>query len=66
MGKDQVNGLSSKKSFLEKLIQLFRDNLRDERVTIPLMKTLEMLLASDYLSDQELVNEMSELHALTV
>lgn len=40
--------------------------MRDERVTIPLMKTLEMLLASDYLSDQELVNEMSELHALTV
>lgn len=30
------------------------------------MKTIEMLLNSDYLSDQELVNELKEIHALTV
>ena len=51
MGKDKQNGLANKKGFLAKLIQIFNESLREERVTIPLMKTIEMLLTSDYLSD---------------
>lgn len=30
------------------------------------MKTIEMLLASDYLSDQELIEELKQIHSLTV
>lgn len=51
MGRDSEKGLENKKKFLGKLIQIFESNLKDERVTIPLMKTIEMLLTSDYLSD---------------
>jgi len=51
MGKDKENGLNNKKRFMSKLISIFQENLKDERVTIPLMKTIEMLLTSDYLSD---------------
>lgn len=51
---------------MRKLIQIFEDNLKDERVTIPLMKTIEMLLTSDYLSDPELVEELKIIHSLTV
>jgi Tubulin folding cofactor D C terminal len=43
---------SYKKQFLGKLIKIFDLNLKDERVTVPLMKTIEMLLASDYLTEQ--------------
>ena len=30
------------------------------------MKTIEMLLASDYLTDANLIEELHEIHALTV
>jgi hypothetical protein len=52
---------SQKKSFLGKLIKIFDLNLKDERVTVPLMKTIEMLLASDYLTEQTdlLVDELN-------
>jgi hypothetical protein len=40
--------------------------LKEERVTVPLMKTIEMLLTSDYLSEPELSDEFLEIHALTV
>ena len=50
---------------MHKLITIFDYNLKDERVTIPLMKTIEMLLTSDYLSDAGLIEELKKLHALT-
>ena len=40
--------------------------MKDERVTIPLMKTIEMLLESDYLSEDELCPQLKQIHALTV
>lgn len=49
MSKDKEKGTEEKKKFLNKLITLFEQNLKDERVTIPLMKTIEMLLSTDYL-----------------
>ncbi len=59
---------SHKKHFLGKLIRIFELNLRDERVTVPLMKTIEMLLASDYLTEQTeiLLDELTQIHAVTV
>lgn len=66
MGKDEEKGLENKKAFMRKLIQIFNENLRDDRVTIPLMKTIELILNSDYLSDDELVDELKQIHALTV
>ena len=55
-----------KKRFLGKLIQIFEMNLKDERVTVPLMKTIEMLLSSDYLSEADLLEELYQIHAVTV
>ena len=48
-------GIKQKKRFLSKIIAIFELNLKDERVTVPLMKTIEMLLSSDYLSDGNLI-----------
>jgi len=47
-------GISTKKKFLYKLINLYENNLKVDRVTVPLMKTTEMLLAADYLSEPEI------------
>jgi hypothetical protein len=55
-----------KKRFLGKLIKIFEMNLKDERVTVPLMKTIEMLLSSDYLSEADLLDELYQIHAATV
>lgn len=55
-----------KKNFLRKILVIFELNLKDERVTVPLMKTIEMLLSSDYLSDGDLIGELHEVHAITV
>ena len=41
-------------------------NLKDERVTVPLMKTIEMLLSSDYLFEADLLDELYQIHAITV
>ena len=59
---------SHKKLFLGKLIKIFDLNLKDERVTVPLMKTIEMLLASDYLTEQTeiLLEELNQIHSVTV
>ena len=58
--------IERKHKFLEKLCKIYNDCLRDERVTIPLMKTIEMLLESDYLSENELVEDLKVIHGLTV
>lgn len=49
-----------------KLYCIFEKNLKDDRVTIPLMKTIEMLLSSDYLSSNELAKDFCALHTLCV
>jgi tubulin-specific chaperone D len=49
-----------------KLYKIFENNLKDERVTIPLMKTIEMLLSSDYFSNNELAKDFVSLHTLCV
>ena len=42
-------GLKKKQEFLEKLATILDENQKDDRVTVPLMKTVESLLTSDYL-----------------
>ena len=66
MSKDSSQGREHKIFFLSKLIAIFESNIRDERVTIPLMKTIEMLLSSDYLSDEGMETELIKIHALAV
>ena len=58
--------LENKRKFLHKIIKIFEDNLKEERVTIPMMKTIELLLSSDYLSEEDLTQELHKIHALTV
>jgi len=55
-----------KKAFVRLLIKIFEENGKNDLITIPLMKTIETLFGSDYLSDLELVPEMLEIHALSV
>mmetsp|Transcript_22679 Transcript_22679/g.30266 ORF Transcript_22679/g.30266 Transcript_22679/m.30266 type:complete len:240 (-) Transcript_22679:338-1057(-) len=58
--------VAKKSAFVQKLIRIYEENLKDERVTIPLMKTIEMLLESGYLSENELCEDLKKVHALTV
>ena len=55
-----------KSNFLQILITIFNKNKKDDLVTIPLMKTIEILLQSDYLSEPELSKDLLEIHALCV
>ena len=64
--EDGSAGIAHKKFFLQKLLSIFQNHLKEERVTIPLMKTIEMLLSSDYLSEEGLAPEILQTHAITV
>ena len=66
MANEADKGIAHKRVFLSKLINLFDENLKIERITVPLMKTLEMLMSSDYLSQNELSDLMAAIHALSV
>ena len=57
-------GLRLKKAFLMKVVNIFRESLKVERITVPLMFTIEALLASGYLGEQELNEEFAQVHAL--
>ena len=52
--KQKPDCASRKGQFITKVATIFEDNLKDDRVTVPLMKTIEMLLSSDYLPEIEL------------
>jgi len=58
--------LKSLSMFMVKLQKIFEANLKDDRVTIPLMKTIEMLLSSDYFSNKALAKDFIGLHTLCV
>lgn len=63
---EQKDDLSAKSEFLQVFIRIFQANIKDDLVTIPLMKTIEMLLASDYLSNNDLAKDLIEIHTLCV
>jgi hypothetical protein len=55
-----------KSAFLKKIATIFEKNLKDDRITIPLMKTIEILLQSDYLSEPVLADDLIVIHGLCV
>lgn len=63
---DKEAGIAQKKKFIKKFCIIMETCKKQDRVTIPLMKTLEMLLTSDYLADDEVQDDILELHKLCV
>ena len=51
---DAAATIAKKKEFIKKLCLLYEQNHKVDRVTVPLMKTIENLLGTDYLTDDEL------------
>ena len=68
MGKQhgEQAGIQTKLDLLRKLIVIFESHLKNDRVTVPLMKTIEMLLSADYLTEPEIQPAVHEIHAITV
>lgn len=46
---DKVAGIAKKKEFLKKLLTILEQEQKNDRVTIPLMKAIEQLLAANFL-----------------
>ena len=46
--------IEKKRKFINKIIRIFKENQKIDRVTVPLMKTIENLLTTDYLTEKEL------------
>lgn len=65
-GQDKAATIQKKKGFIKKLCTIYETNQKVDRVTQPLMKTIENLLNTDYLTDDELQEDLLEIHRLTV
>jgi len=52
------NHLEKTRAFLRQFIDIFEQNLKVEWLTVPLMKTLETLISSNYITEAELEPEM--------
>jgi len=63
---DKSEGIERKKVFIRKLITIYEQHEKNDRITVPLMKTTEMLLAADYLSEPEIQPLINEIHRLCV
>jgi len=63
---DKNAGIQQKKNFIGKLKYIFESCHKQDRVTVPLMKTIENLLNTDYLSDDEVQVDILEIHRLSV
>ena len=57
---------SKKSAFLQKITTIFVENSKDDRVTVPLLKTCELLLQSGYLYENDLAPECIQIHGLCV
>ena len=51
---------------MAKLLVIFESEQKNDRVTVPLMKTIEQLLTADYLSDEEIQDDLLAVHRITV
>jgi hypothetical protein len=51
---DQEAIIKKKHIFIQKLIHLYTSNAKIDRITVPLMKTVENMLTTDYLSEEPL------------
>lgn len=63
---DMGQGIEAKRKFIKKLVTLYETNVKVDRVTVPLMKTTEMLLSADYLSEDEIQADILDIHRLCV
>ena len=63
---DKDATIVKKKEFIKKLCLLYEQNHKVDRVTVPLMKTIENLLGTDYLTDDVLQSDLLEIHRLSV
>ena len=61
---DDKEGIVQKKLFIAKFKVLFTENQKNDRVTIPLMKTAEMLLAATYFIEPEVQEDIHVLHEM--
>lgn len=52
------NEIEKKEEFLNKFNEIFEENLKNERVTMPLMKTLESLLRTTYFHNENINQEI--------
>lgn len=64
--KHKQDGVERKARLLSKMEAIFEQHLKDDRVTVPLMKTIEMLLTSDYIPEIELCASLAAVHAFVV
>lgn len=64
--KGEQAGIDTKLDLLKKLTIIFEENFKNDRVTVPLMKTIEMLISADYLSEPEVQPAINDLHAICV
>ena len=58
--------IGKKSDFLKQMNNIFTKWAKDDLVTVPLMKTIEVLLQSDYLSDVKLVPDLLRIHSFCV
>ena len=63
---DKAAGIARKQNFLRKLLTIFESEQKNDRVTVPLMKTIEQLLIANYLSDEEIQSDLLEVHRISV
>lgn len=63
---DKGAGIQQKKLFISKLNSIFTACAKQDRVTVPLMKTIENLLSTDYLTDEEVQVDILEIHRISV
>lgn len=63
---DKAATIAKKKQFIKKLCTIYELNHKVDRVAVPLMKTVENLLGTDYLTDEELQEDLMEIHRLSV
>lgn len=63
---DEAAGIEIKRNFLKKLLTIFESEQKNDRVTVPLMKTIEQLLVADYFSDEEIQLDLLEVHRMSV
>ena len=56
--------LRNKKQFIDQLNNIFEENMKNERITVPLMKTMESLIRTTYFSGEEYSEEFIRMHQL--
>ena len=63
---DKEACIKQKRVFIKKFNTISETHLKDDRIMVPLLKTIETLLNTDYLADDELQEDIMEIHRLAV